>query len=164
MAELNLRSMVGTIVYKADAGAAATGTLTELADIEETSGGGIRNNSQEYTPHDTGIKAKVVTTQEYDDVTINVGKNVGSSAYGTNTVTTLNDLAKNRTKFDLVKAVPISSSSYEVTVWTGYINQATVDDARADNLQRGTFTFSVSARKEYTGTMNQDTLTLTARG
>ena len=162
---LNLASMVGTRVFKCAAGTAGSegATYTELPGIEETSGGGIRNNSKDYIPHDTGIKHKVATNQEYNDVRISVADDLTDGAYGDSVVTILNDAAKKREKFDLIKMVPAGDNEYKVTAWTGYVVEATTDDARADNLQRGEFSMVVSARNEFTGTITGNTPTLTAR-
>ncbi|MBR1454525.1 MAG: hypothetical protein IJ593_07790 [Lachnospiraceae bacterium] len=165
MAELNIQSMVGTKIHIADFGTAGTqnANYIELPGIEETTGGGIVNNTIDYTPHDTGVTSRAPGTQSYNNVVINVAKDVKNTAFGDPVVTVLNDLTKNRTKKDLVKAVPTGGSQYEVTVWSGVFIESTVDEANANNLQRGSFTFAPSARKEFIGTYTDGNLTLTAR-
>ena len=164
---LGLKSIVGTRVFKcaADTAGKPETVYKELEGIEETSGGGIKNNSQDYIPHDTGIKNKVASTQEYDDVKISVADTPldQNDAYGESVVTILNDAASKREKFDLIKMVPAVDNKYKTTVWTGYVVSATTDDAKAENLQRGEFSFAVSQRKEFIGEISGNTVTLTPR-
>lgn len=163
---LGIANMVGTKVFWCEADTAGTegASYTELPGIEETSGGGIVNNEQTYTPHDTGVVSKVPTTQTYDAVRISVADTpVTHGAFGESVATILNDLARDRTIFDLVKMVPANNDEYKVIVWTGYLSNATTDDARAENLQRGEFTMNVSARQEFTGVITGGKPVLTAR-
>lgn len=161
MPDLNLKSMTGTVDYYRISN---TDEWTELPEIAETLGGAIINKVLEYIDHKSGIRSKITTVQGYEDVIIKVAKDVGDSPYTSNTVTILNDLANNKTIFELVKNVPINQNQYESTVFKGYVSKALTDEAKADEIQKGDFVLSVSSRNEYIGSLdNNNKLVLTAR-
>lgn len=161
----NFASAIGSVFYKCPANAAGEvdTQYVELVNVETGSGGNIRNNSITTTPAKTGIVHRVKTTTEYDSISINVPDDVTEDPYGEDTVTILNDAAASAERFDLVKMIPVLGGKYKVTVYTGFLENAGTDNVGADQLQRGEFSFSVSSRKEFEGTIVEGKPVLTAR-
>lgn len=165
---LSLKGMVGSRIYYTSVGTALSSgaTFTELSNLEIVSGGSINNLYKEYKPFNSGIVSKVVLARSYEPITIDTAKVLSSSpsAYESSAARVMNDLAKNKTEIDLIKCIPITSSSYECTIYSGFFSESNLDDVNADELSKGKYKFEVFDMKEATGAISSGgVLTLTAR-
>lgn len=171
MPDLNLRTMEGTLIYYTDAGKALTSGVifNELPDMDVFDGGYIDNIVKTYTPFNTYTVYKVPLARNYGSIGIGTAKVLSNSPapFENSAARILSDFAKNKTKIDLIKCIYISTSAktkqYECTIYTGFVNKSDLDNAKADSLSYGSYSFEVTDRKEAVGSVSGGLLSLTAR-